>query len=549
MPAERSRGSRRSGADGNQLVWTMPVEPASPSGISFATNLTPITFNDSDSPGETPESDLFPSANDPSSPRRPAHSKKKAENHIPRPPNAFILFRSSFIKSQHVSTEVETNHSTLSKIIGLTWQNLPEDERQVWHAKAKAALDDHKRKFPQYAFRPLHCKAKGGTEKRKVREVGPKDMKRCAKIAELLVEGKKGQELDAAIQEFDKHHIPEVVTRFEAPITERTFRRSSPSAIKEEDNEEVPSPSRTRSPYERRSRSSSVDRSLTYIQSRSASPGGLPSLVDPEDVPQYLAARSSSLHMPSPPPSSQNMPESSYSYSSGNESPFDLNTFSFESLSASTNSSLHDSSLSDESAARDFGMFNTTSAATERRPSLSIDTSYSDISALVSMPGDWTRSSSPMSAQNISVPSTPCYPVSPMPGQYNPGMVPYRSTPGLRHTSSSLSLQSTASFESTSSYDDFSSSYLNEYDYQSPSTPCDFPQYDTSEISMFIPGDDMSSFVESSYGSASMSSTSFDDIYAAKAQAQARYQYSQAVESFNIDFSPFLSPPLPLGQC
>jgi hypothetical protein len=60
-----------------------------------------------------------------------------------------------------------------------------------------------------------------------VREVGPKDLTRCAKIAELLVKGKKGHELDAAVQEFDRHHIPEVVTRFEAPITAGMYRRSS----------------------------------------------------------------------------------------------------------------------------------------------------------------------------------------------------------------------------------------------------------------------------------------------------------------------------------
>ena len=37
--------------------------------------------------------------------------------------------------------------------------------------KAKAALEEHKRKFPQYAFRPLHTKGKAPVEKRKVREV------------------------------------------------------------------------------------------------------------------------------------------------------------------------------------------------------------------------------------------------------------------------------------------------------------------------------------------------------------------------------------------
>ncbi|KAK1234493.1 hypothetical protein PQX77_002294 [Marasmius sp. AFHP31] len=239
MPAERSRGARRSGADGYQLVWTIPVEPAWRRGISFTTNVTPITFNE-------PMTDKEPIVvDDPSSPRRPAHFKKKLENHIPSPPNAFILFRSSFLKNQRISTETENNHSTLSKIIGLTWQNLPDDERQVWHSKAKQALDDFKRKFPQYAFRPSHSKGKGGTEKRKVREVGPKDLKRCAKIAELLVEGKKGQELDAAIREFDENYAPETPTshtsgpsRFHHP----DYRDEDSSATTQDDTSGTNSP-------------------------------------------------------------------------------------------------------------------------------------------------------------------------------------------------------------------------------------------------------------------------------------------------------------------
>jgi hypothetical protein len=198
--------------------------------IEFAPNLTPVTFNEPPPSPESPESTLFPPPADCPSPRRNGHGQKKPENHIPRPPNAFILFRSSFIHSQHVSTEVETNHSTLSKIIGLTWKNLPHDQRQIWYAKAKAAFEEHKRRYPQYSFRPLHTKGKG-PEKRKVREVGPKDLKRCEKIAELLVEGKKGQELDAAIKEFDLHHVPQIVTRFETPLTARQYRRSSSAPV------------------------------------------------------------------------------------------------------------------------------------------------------------------------------------------------------------------------------------------------------------------------------------------------------------------------------
>jgi hypothetical protein len=171
----------------------------------------------------------------PERPPRTRHSRKQPDGHIPRPPNAFILFRSSFIRSQRVSPDVETSHSTLSKIIGLTWQNLPADERRVWHAKARQAVEEHRRQFPQYAFRPSHRRTRGGDAekdkekdgKRKVREHVVDDPTRCAKIAELLGEGKHGRILDAAMQEFDRQRRPSVVARFEPPITATAYRRAS----------------------------------------------------------------------------------------------------------------------------------------------------------------------------------------------------------------------------------------------------------------------------------------------------------------------------------
>lgn len=44
---------------------------------------------------------IFPEViNPPPSPSKPSHHKKRPADHIPRPPNAFILFRASFIKAQ-----------------------------------------------------------------------------------------------------------------------------------------------------------------------------------------------------------------------------------------------------------------------------------------------------------------------------------------------------------------------------------------------------------------------------------------------------------------
>lgn len=114
---------------------------------------------------------------------------------------------------------------------------LPPAEKQIWFEKAKAMLEEHKAKYPGYSFKPeSKLQTPYPTKKRKVREVGPKDTKRCEKIAELLVKGKKGAELDQAVNEFDRSHVPEVVTRFDAPVTARHFRRSSSAPADERPN-------------------------------------------------------------------------------------------------------------------------------------------------------------------------------------------------------------------------------------------------------------------------------------------------------------------------
>lgn len=107
---------------------------------------------------------------------KPSHAKKRDAGHIPRPPNAFILFRSSFIKSESVPGNIEGNHSTLSKIIGpfyphvflshvimsslthlhigIVWKTLPPAERQLWEKRAVQAQADHRARYPDWRFRP-----------------------------------------------------------------------------------------------------------------------------------------------------------------------------------------------------------------------------------------------------------------------------------------------------------------------------------------------------------------------------------------------------------
>ncbi|KAF9039684.1 hypothetical protein BDZ89DRAFT_373389 [Hymenopellis radicata] len=90
--------------------------------ISFAPNVTPDSYDAPASDNESSFGDedaptLFPPSSDPIAPSR-RRQKKKDPDHVPRPPNAFMLFRADFVRQRHVPGSIETNHGSLSKIIG-----------------------------------------------------------------------------------------------------------------------------------------------------------------------------------------------------------------------------------------------------------------------------------------------------------------------------------------------------------------------------------------------------------------------------------------------
>lgn len=128
-----------------------------PKSYTFAPNLTPISYpSDRTSPTDenTPPSPLSPSSSasptqspagerelgadadtksenmddasantvdlpmpPPTRPRRRGPRRDSVE-HIPRPPNAFMLFRQNFVHQRHVPGSIETNHNSLSRIVG-----------------------------------------------------------------------------------------------------------------------------------------------------------------------------------------------------------------------------------------------------------------------------------------------------------------------------------------------------------------------------------------------------------------------------------------------
>ncbi|KIJ59967.1 hypothetical protein HYDPIDRAFT_170519 [Hydnomerulius pinastri MD-312] len=226
MPASRARGanrfsfSRRPSEPTSGLIkpGIYGAPSPSPRSVTFAPNVTPGTYTESDDllgasaspePSLPTNAQLFPPSEEPPNPpvrRRAPPGKRRSLGYIPRPPNAFMLFRADFVRQKHVPGSIETNHGSLSKIIGNCWRALPLEEKRVWEIKAKQEKDEHSKKHPGYRFKPVHNKNKD--KKKEKAPVTPEDERRCEQVAQFLLEGKKGDELAAAIRELDGQKFP-----------------------------------------------------------------------------------------------------------------------------------------------------------------------------------------------------------------------------------------------------------------------------------------------------------------------------------------------------
>lgn len=236
MPAIREHDIYLNDIEEDDGMPPLVDNPNTSMTFTFFTDMTPITAfsvdptapceNAWDTPASASPVEFADSLDCPTTQTtdRVSHGKKRDASYIPRPPNAFILFRSSFIRSQQVPEKVEGNHSTLSKIIGKYWKTLPREEREIWEAKALVAQAEHRKRYPDWRFRPganalAKLKVKDGpgianrrrstqsTKKGRGNADSKKKNKskdeRCSMIADLLVEGKTGAELESALRNWE----------------------------------------------------------------------------------------------------------------------------------------------------------------------------------------------------------------------------------------------------------------------------------------------------------------------------------------------------------
>ncbi len=82
---------------------------------------------------------------------------------IPRPPNAWIIYRTDRLrqwKAQRSPHDPPVKQADISRMIGANWKHEPDHIKLEYEKRAAIAKADHKRKYPDYKYNPMSKEAK-----------------------------------------------------------------------------------------------------------------------------------------------------------------------------------------------------------------------------------------------------------------------------------------------------------------------------------------------------------------------------------------------------
>lgn len=131
-------------------------------------------------------------AREPSSEEEVCDPERTEEEHIKRPPNAFICFRTHFYGTV---VRVEKHNANISQSAGKAWAALSAEKKAPHYAKAKFLKEEHKRKYPYWKYRPK--KSKGPKKPRK----SPKKYENDNVLVEAYLDGKRGEDYQKQVEE------------------------------------------------------------------------------------------------------------------------------------------------------------------------------------------------------------------------------------------------------------------------------------------------------------------------------------------------------------
>lgn len=128
--------------------------------------------------------------------RRPPGKKNSDQPHVPRPRNAFILFRSAFIEQKN-GKELASKQQNVSRIAAIVWKSMSAAEQDPWYKLAAEEKQAHYAANPGYTFQP----SGRGEIKKKTRKPTTEpaiEENSCKRIADLIINGVQGDELITA---------------------------------------------------------------------------------------------------------------------------------------------------------------------------------------------------------------------------------------------------------------------------------------------------------------------------------------------------------------
>lgn len=88
-------------------------------------------------------------------PTKKSHARKRPAGHIPRPRNAFILFRCDFVRQQKIPRSFEKDQNNISRIAGNIWGQMTDEQKSPWVKMAEKERREHIVKYPDYRFNPF----------------------------------------------------------------------------------------------------------------------------------------------------------------------------------------------------------------------------------------------------------------------------------------------------------------------------------------------------------------------------------------------------------
>ncbi|KAJ7480165.1 hypothetical protein B0H11DRAFT_1271763 [Mycena galericulata] len=86
---------------------------------------------------------------------RVSHARQRPADHIPRPPNPFICFRTDYcVWNKQLDSGGVRDHRLVSKLAGQAWQALDSASREKYEAIAQEKKKQHALMYPDYAYMP-----------------------------------------------------------------------------------------------------------------------------------------------------------------------------------------------------------------------------------------------------------------------------------------------------------------------------------------------------------------------------------------------------------